>query len=85
MGAPGRVSMEAAVPYRIAVKGRVSEHSSLLHSIPLAIVGHCGEVTALAGTVDQAELHGALRSLYYVGLPLISVAYDGAHEADGRE
>jgi len=30
-------------------------------------------VTTLTGTVDQAALHGLLRRLYALGLPLISV------------
>jgi hypothetical protein len=30
-------------------------------------------VTALTGTIDQAALHGLLRRLYALGLPLISV------------
>jgi hypothetical protein len=30
-------------------------------------------VTILTGTVDQAALHGVLRRLYSLGLPLISV------------
>ena len=30
-------------------------------------------VTILTGTVDQAALHGLLRRLYSLGLPLISV------------
>jgi hypothetical protein len=32
-------------------------------------------VTTLAGTLDQAALHGLLRRLYSLGLPLISVNY----------
>ena len=30
-------------------------------------------VTTLTGTIDQAALHGLLRRLYALGLPLISV------------
>ncbi|MGD2145430.1 MAG: hypothetical protein PVH41_01905 [Anaerolineae bacterium] len=30
-------------------------------------------VTTLTGAVDQAALHGVLRRLYSVGLPMISV------------
>ena len=30
-------------------------------------------VTILTGTIDQAALHGLLRRLYSLGLPLISV------------
>jgi hypothetical protein len=34
-------------------------------------------VTTLTGTVDQAALHGLLRRLYSLGLPLISVSCVG--------
>ena len=38
-------------------------------------------VTILTGTFDQAGLHGLLRRLYSLGLPLISVIYvDGDSE-----
>jgi hypothetical protein len=30
-------------------------------------------ITTLTGTVDQASIHGVLRRLYALGLPLISV------------
>jgi hypothetical protein len=32
-------------------------------------------VTTLTGTFDQAALHGLLRQIYSLGLPLISVIY----------
>ncbi len=32
-------------------------------------------VTTLTGVLDQAALHGLLRQLYALGLPLISVMY----------
>jgi len=32
-------------------------------------------ISTLIGTVDQAALHGLLRRLYSLGLPLISVNY----------
>jgi hypothetical protein len=32
-------------------------------------------VTTITGTVDQAALHGLLRRLYSLGLPLISVSW----------
>ena len=35
--------------------------------------GDSSPVTTLTGTVDQAALHGLLRRLYSLGLPLISV------------
>ena len=38
-------------------------------------------VTTLTGSVDQAALHGLLRRLYSLGLPLISVNCLGLTEA----
>lgn len=34
-------------------------------------------LTVLTGTVDQAALHGLLRRLYSLGLPLLSVIWLG--------
>jgi len=37
--------------------------------------GHNPPVTTLTGELDQAALHGLLRRLYSIGLPLISVLW----------
>ena len=42
-------------------------------TIVVASEGESTAVTTLTGTVDQAALHGVLRRLYSLGLPLISV------------
>ena len=41
-------------------------------------------ITTLTGDFDQAALHGLLRRLYSLGLPLISVIWveDGSSEID---
>jgi len=39
-------------------------------------------VTTLTGLVNQAALHGLLRRLYSLGLPLISVNYVGGGPED---
>ena len=62
--------------YYITVQGRLSEHSSLLQSMRFTVDECCRETTTLVGTVDQAALHGMLRGLYNMGLPLISVVCD---------
>ena len=45
----------------------------------MMITADCEEddqpVTILTGTIDQAALHGLLRRLYALGLPLISVTW----------
>jgi hypothetical protein len=73
-----RVTLDKPERYYITVQGRLSEHSSPLRSIRFTVYRYCGETTTLVGTVDQAELHGTLRSLYNMGLPIISVICDRA-------
>ncbi len=41
--------------------------------ITVESAGDGSPITTLTGTVDQAALHGLLRRLYALGLPLISV------------
>lgn len=42
-------------------------------------------VTTLTGTLDQAALHGLLRRLYSLGLPLISVIWVRSGSVDDIE
>jgi hypothetical protein len=47
-------------------------------------------VSTLAGTFDQAGLHGVLRRLYSLGLPLVSVVWvkrdsDSVHRQRGTD
>ena len=78
-----RVTLDRPERYHITVQGRLSEHSSLLQSIRFTVQEYGSETTTLVGTVDQAELHGTLRGLYYLGLPLISMFCD-SHQSKGR-
>ena len=54
------------------VKGRWSDWIQGM-TIAVESEGEDPPVTILTGTVDQAALHGVLRRLYSLGLPLISV------------
>ena len=38
-------------------------------------IGNEPPITTLTGEVDQAALHGLLRRLYALGLPLVSVIW----------
>jgi hypothetical protein len=62
--------------YQIKVPGHL-DPSWVKWSDEMTITADClsdGQpVTILSGTIDQAALHGLLRRLYSLGLPLISV------------
>ena len=70
------LTLDQPVTYQIRVPGELDESwSDWLAGMTMAAEGE-GEdppVTTLTGTVDQAALHGVLRRLYSLGLPLISV------------
>ena len=70
------LTLDQPVTYQIRVPGELDESwSDWLAGMTMAVEGE-GEdppVTTLTGTVDQAALHGLLRRLYSLGLPLISV------------
>ena len=62
--------------YQIKVPGELGESWSDWAGEMTITVDSEGDgppVTTLTGTVDQAALHGMLRRLYSLGLPLISV------------
>ena len=61
---------------QIQVPGELDESwSDWIQGMTIAVEseGEDPPVTTLTGTVDQAALHGVLRRLYSLGLPLISV------------
>ena len=71
-----RLTLDRPVTYQIKVPGELDESwSDWDGEMTVAVVyeGDGPPVTTLTGTVDQAALHGLLRRLYSLGLPLISV------------
>jgi len=73
-----KVSLHQPVTYQIKVPGQLDD--SWLDSggelrIMVETEADYPPVTILTGTFDQAGLHGLLRRLYSLGLPLISVIY----------
>lgn len=70
--------MDTPATYRIAVQGQLDERwSDCFEGMMMTCEsGHSGwPVTVLTGVViDQAALHGLLRTLYGLGLPLLSVS-----------
>ena len=70
------LTLDQPATYHIKVPGELDESwSDWLAGMTMAVEseGEDPPVTTLTGTVDQAALHGVLRRLYSLGLPLISV------------
>jgi hypothetical protein len=70
------LTLDQPATYQIKVPGELDESwSDWIQGMTIAVEreGEDPPVTILTGTVDQAALHGVLRRLYSLGLPLISV------------
>ena len=70
------LTLDQPVRYRVQVPGELSKSwSDWLAGMTITVEyeGEGQPVTTLTGTLDQAALHGVLRRLYSLGLPLISV------------
>ena len=69
-------TLDRPTTYQIKVPGHLdaswSDWAGAM-TIKVKSEGDGSPVTTLTGTVDQAALHGLLRRLYSLGLPLISV------------
>ena len=71
-----KLSLDRPATYQIKVPGHLDESwSDWDGEITITIDSDVDglPVTTLTGKVDQAALHGLLRRLYSLGLPLISV------------
>ena len=71
-----KLTLYRPATYQIKVPGELDESwSDWVAGMTIAVEseGEDPPVTTLTGTVDQAALHGVLRRLYSLGLPLISV------------
>jgi len=71
-----KLTLDRPATYRIKVPGHLGESWSDWAggmTITVETEGDGPTVTTLTGTLDQAALHGLLRRLYSLGLPLISV------------
>lgn len=71
-----RLTLDRPVTYEIKVPGELDEGWKEWDGRMAVRVESDDEgwpVTTLTGIVDQAALHGLLRRLYALGLPLISV------------
>jgi hypothetical protein len=73
-----KLSLHRPATYEIRVPGHLDESwSDWVGGMTIRVVteGEGPPVTTLTGVVDQAALHGLLRRLYSLGLPLISVVW----------
>lgn len=73
-----QLTLDRPVTYQIKVPGHLDEHWTEWNGKMTVSVGYESDgppFTILTGVVDQAALHGLLRQLYGLGLPLISVLY----------
>jgi hypothetical protein len=71
-----KLTLDRPAVYQIKVPGQFDESWTEWDGRMTVTVESEGEgppVTTLTGTVDQAALHGLLRRLYSLGLPLLSV------------
>lgn len=73
-----KLTLHRPATYQITVPGALDESWSDWAggmTITIHTEGDASPVTTLTVTVDQAALHGLLRRLYSLGLPLISVIW----------
>ena len=71
-----KLTLDRPVTYQIKVPGHLDESWTEWDGRLTITVENKDDnlpVTTLIGTLDQAALHGLLRRLYSLGLPLISV------------
>ena len=71
-----KLTLDRPATYQIKVPGHLDERWTEWDGrMTVTVVSESDgrPVTILTGTVDQASLHGLLRRLYSLGLPLISV------------
>ncbi len=79
-----KLSLDQPANYEIRVPGEIDlRGAEWVEGMVISFEreGDGPPVTTLAGALDQAALHGMLRRLYSLGLPLISVI----HVARGEE
>jgi len=69
-----KLTLSRPATYQIKVPGHLDESlADWVGRMSLTVESDGSPVTTLTGILDQAALHGLLRRLYSLGLPLISV------------
>ena len=80
-----KITLDQPVIYQIKVPGQLDESwTDWVGEMTITVEseGDDPPVTILTGIVDQAAVHGLLRRLYALGVPLISVNYVEASSAE---
>jgi hypothetical protein len=83
-----RPTLDRPATYQIKVPGHLDDHlADWVGKLTLMVEdeGDGTPITTLTGVVDQAALHGLLRRLYALGLPLISVNLIEADSEDAEQ
>lgn len=73
-----RLTLDLPAAYQIKVPGHLDDSwIDQDERMSLTVESDCQgrPVTSLTGSIDQAALHGLMRRLYALGLPLISVTW----------
>jgi hypothetical protein len=82
-----KLSLDSTATYQILVQGYLGEHWSDWFdgmTIEPKVDTQGTSITRLTGTViDQAALHGILRKLYDLGMPLLSINIVELFQVDG--
>lgn len=71
-----KVTLDQPLSYEIRVPGMITKESLDWNGGLKIIVGESiagSPITTIEAKVDQAGLHGLLRHLYFLGLPIISI------------
>lgn len=66
-------TLDKPVTCRIKVQGHIDTGWGETFGMAISVVSDTSPITSLTGKIDQAALHGVLRQIYSIGLPLISV------------
>ena len=73
-----KLTLDRPAIYQVKIPGKLDDTwRDLIPGMTITVDSDCEHppVTTLTGTFDQAALHGLLRRLYSIGLPLLSVVW----------
>ena len=87
-GDRSKLTLDRPTGYQIRVPGQLdTSWSDWAEGLTIQVLrrAEVDHITILTGTFDQAGLHGLLRRLYAVGLPLISVNWVGSDDQQTME